>query len=605
MMERSQDKIRENKREYSIDYDKLMGRGSAFIVAPASKGTVFSREDFSEEQTMFKNAAHDFGVKRMIPIHKELNKYNGELTREVFREMGELGFLGVDTPEEFGGLGLDKTTACIVVDALSVGRSPSMMVTSSAHTGISILPIIWYGNKQQKLKYLPKLSSGEWMGCYALTEPSAGSDAMAGTTTAKLSDDKKHYLLNGQKIFITNGAWADVCVTFAKVDGKYTAFIIDKECDGWVKGEEEKKLGIKGSSTVSMYFENCKVPVENVLGEVGEGGAVALNVLYTGRYKLGVTTASGAKNVINFAYQFAKEREQFSRSILEFGMIQRKFANMVARVWEADNINYMPSGSIDLSIESIKSSDKDYYVHVQKIIEDHSVEASLSKIIGSEALAFAVDEGVQIMGGAGFIEEYEMAGLYRDERINRIFEGTNEINRLIASSMTLKKAILEEMPIRAMIYERSDNWITDIPDLEDRRVVRLLEVLEFSRSLTLFTLNNLILEYGQDLKNKQWLLEPYADILASLAIMDTGMKRFMKIEDETKKENTFEVLNLSFCQHYNKMLNNAIKINLHLSQNHLKVIEKWKEKLNYKPMEIDSEIAVARTLIKNECYYLD
>ena len=298
MMEKIQDKIRENKREYSIDYEKLKGRGSAFIVAPASKSTVFSREDFSEEQTMFKNAAHDFGVKRIDPIHKELNKYNGQLTREVFREMGELGFLGVDTPEEFGGLGLDKTTACIVVDALSVGKSPSIMVTSSAHTGISILPIIWYGNKEQKLKYLPKLSSGEWMGSYALTEPSAGSDAMAGTTTAKLSDDKKHYLLNGQKIYITNGAWADVCVTFAKVDGRYTAFIIDKECDGWVKGEEEKKLGIKGSSTVTMYFENCKVPVENVLGEVGEGGAIALNVLYTGRYKLGVTTASGAKNVM-------------------------------------------------------------------------------------------------------------------------------------------------------------------------------------------------------------------------------------------------------------------------------------------------------------------
>lgn len=606
VMEDIGNKKQENIREYNIDHDKLKGRGSAFLVSPPSKSTIFSREDFTEEQTMFQNAAHDFGVKRLDPIHKELNEYNGELTKEVFKEMGELGFLAVDTPEEFGGLGLDKTTACIVVDALSVGKSASMMVTASAHTGISTLPIVWYGNKEQKSKYLPKLSSGEWMACYALTEPSAGSDAMAGTSTAKLSDDKKHYLLNGQKIYITNGAWADVCVTFAKVDGKYTAFIIDKDCEGWIIGEEEKKLGIKGSSTVTIYFENCKVPIENVLGRVGDGGAIAFNVLYTGRYKLGVTTTSGAKNVMNFAYQFAKEREQFSRSILEFGMIQRKFSNMITRIWEADNINYMTSGSIDLSIDSINSSDEDYYSHVQKAIEDHSVEASLSKIIGSETLAFAVDEGVQIMGGAGFIEEYGMAVLYRDERINRIFEGTNEINRLLASSMCLKKAILEEMPIRTMISERSENWIVDIPNnIEDGRVIKLAEVLEFCRSLTLFTLNNLILEYGQDLKNEQWLLEPYADILGSLAIMDTGMKRFMKIGDKVKKENTLEVLTLSFCQNYDKMLSNSVKINSCLSKSYLETIDKWKEKLNYEPMEIESEVAIAKTLIENESYYLD
>ena len=315
-----------NNKKYDINYDQLINRGGSFLVLPFSKGDVFSREDFTEDQKMFSMAAEEFAIKRMEPIHKELDVLNKELSVKIFREMGELGFCGIDIPEKFGGLELDKTTACIVADVLSKGKSASMMVTFSAHTGIGTLPIIWYGNEDQKKRYLPKLASGEWMGCYALTEASAGSDAMGGTSKAELSEDGKFYILNGQKIYITNGGWADVCITFAKVNGKYTAFIIDKDCEGYVIGEEEKKLGIKGSSTVTLYFENCKVPIENVLGEVGQGGPIAFNVLYTGRYKLGVTTAAGAKYTINAAYDFAKEREQFSRSITQFDMIKSKFS---------------------------------------------------------------------------------------------------------------------------------------------------------------------------------------------------------------------------------------------------------------------------------------
>ena len=350
------------------------------------------------------------------------------------------------------------------------------------------------------------------MGCYALTEPSAGSDAMGGTAKAELSEDGRSYILNGQKIYITNGGWADVCITFANVNGKYTAFIIDKDCEGYVIGEEEKKMGIKGSSTVTLYFENCKVPVENVLGEVGQGGPIAFNVLYTGRYKLGVTTAAGAKYTINAAYDFAKDREQFSRSIKQFDMIKSKFAKMVARTWEADMVNYMTCGSIDKSIAKLDKSSEDYYVNMQKVIEDHAIEASICKIIGSETLAYVVDESVQILGGAGFIEEYGVATLYRDERINRIFEGTNEINRLLIAGMTLKKSILEELPIRDAISLRESDWFAGMGESDNSEE----RIVEYCRSACLMTLNSMILEYGQDMKNNQWVQEPFADMMLSL-----------------------------------------------------------------------------------------
>ena len=332
---------------YKVNYKKLQGRGGAFLITPLGHGAVFSREQFTEEHRMFEQTAKEFGENRILPVSEELNVLNKDLTLEIFKEMGKLGFLGVDVEEKYGGLSLDKTTSCIIVDALSAGRNASIMVTASAHSGISMLPIAWYGNDDQKKKYLSKLASGEWMGSYALTESGAGSDALSGTTTAVLNEKGTHYILNGQKIFVTNGAWADVAVTFASVDGKYTAFILDKDCDGWIVGDEEKKLGIKGSSTVTFFYEDCKVPVKNVIGKVGEGGPIAFNVLYVGRYKLGVTTGSGAKYIIDASLEYATERQQFNRSIKEFGMIQKKFANMVTRCWESDSINYMIAGSID------------------------------------------------------------------------------------------------------------------------------------------------------------------------------------------------------------------------------------------------------------------
>jgi len=578
----------------------LIGKGGIFLILSSQESTVFCREKFNEEQIMIASSAKGFANSQIKPFSKKLNTELDEpLNREFFLKMGELGFLGVDIPEKFGGLQLDKTTASIIVDSLSNCESASFMVTTSAHTGIGTLPIIWYGNDSQKEKYLPKMASGEFIGCFALTEAGAGSDVLSASTTAKLNEEKTHYIINGQKIYITNGSWADVCIVFAMVNNKYTAFIVDKDCKGLVKGAEEKKLGIKGSSTATLYFENCEVPVSNMLGKVGDGGPIAFNVLYPGRYKLGVTTCAGAKYILNGALDFAFEREQFSRSISNFDMIKNKFANMVVMSWESDSINYMTTGSIDQGIKQINSEDETYYAGVQKIIEDHSIESSICKIVGSEALAYAVDEGVQIMGGAGFIEEYSMAGAYRDERINRIFEGTNEINRMIIGGYILKKSILEEIPIRLAIQERLENWLVDSKD-------KSFNIVEFCRSLILNITNHLILEYGQDLKNNQWILEPFADMGISFCIVDTCFKRFSALEEGLHKDNTFKVFKLTLANHYSRMINNSeLILNYTKNKQMKKKIKDCVEKLNYTPNPIEYKQDIVEDLYKHKKYYLD
>ena len=583
----------------------LLGKGGKFLVLTALETNIFCREKFSEEQRMIASSAEDFAKEQLKPVSDKLNNVlDEELTRKIFREVGELGFLGVDVPEKFGGLELDKTTASIVVDCLSSGESASIMVSISAHTGIAMLPIIWYGNDKQKEKYLPKMASGEFIGCFALTEPGAGSDVLAATTKAELNEDKTHYILNGQKIYITNGSWADVCIVFAMVNGKYTAFIVEKDYEGFVIGGEEKKLGIKGSSTATLFFENCKVPVENLLGEVGQGGPIAFNVLYPGRYKLGVTTCAGAKYIIKGALDFAFDREQFSRAVSNFDMIKNKFANMVTKSWESDSINYMTTGAIDEAIQKLDKNSDNYYDGVQKIIEDHSIEASISKILGSETLAYTVDEGLQIMGGAGFIEEYPMAGAYRDERINRIFEGTNEINRMIIGGYVLKKSILEEIPIRMCIQERNDVWI---PSNGLEGVFKeYFEVVEFCRSLLLSITNHLILEYGQDLKNEQWILEPFADLIISFSIIDIGFKRLYGLEDSDHKKNTETVFKLSLANHFYEIRKNAELILEHNSNNDIEdKIEKFLKELKYKPNRIKYKQAIVDDLYKHKKYYLD
>ena len=609
--------VKEQKFDYKknieeTDFEKLYGQGGSFLVSPLSRSKMFSKEMFSDDQKMFADAAYEYATTRMKPLKDKLSTLNEELTLEIFKELGEMGFLGVDMPEKYGGSNLDKTTAAIVVDYLAFSECGSIMVTLGAHSGIGALPIVWYGTDAQKEKYLPKIASGEWLACFALTEPNAGSDAMNGESTAYLNDEKTHYILNGQKIWITNGSWAKSCIAFAKVSGKMTAFIVDKDCEGWVIGAEEKKMGIKGSSTVTMYFENCKVPVENLLGSVGEGGHIALNCLYAGRWKLGFSSSAGSMSSINGSYNFAKERKQFSRSILNFDMIKNKFANMIVRTWESDTINYATTGSIDESISKLDPNDKDYYVKVQKITEDHAIEASVSKVVGSEALAYCADEGVQIFGGSGFCEEYPAAGVYRDERINRIFEGTNEINRLIISGTVLKKAILEELPIRDALILRSEKMYDS--NTFDNEVSKEADVIEFCKSTGLFVLDNLINIYGQDFKNKQWLIEPFADIVCSIAIMHNCFLRYNQLEHGNHKNNTLPVLKLSVSQHFNKLISRVKSINSHIC-NHMNFdsdSEKYdfcnvtnSKELNYLPNEINLKKEIIEEFYKQEKYYLN
>jgi len=594
-----------NNKDKLYTSEDLIGKGGKFLILSANESSIFCRENFSEEQKMIASSALDFAKEQIKPISEKLNNnLDEDLSRKIFREVGELGFLGVDMPEKFGGLELDKTTASIIVDCLSSGESASIMVTISAHTGIGILPIIWYGTEEQKEKYLPKLASGEFMGCFALTESGAGSDVLAATTKAELNNEKTHYILNGQKIYITNASWADLCIVFAMVNDKYTAFIVEKDYEGFIVGKEEKKLGIKGSSTATLFFENCKVPIENMLGEIGQGGPIAFNVLYPGRYKLGVTTCAGSKYLLNGALDFAFEREQFSRSISNFDMIKNKFATMVTRSWESDSINYMTTGAIDEAIEKLDKKNINYYEGVQKIIEDHSIEASISKILGSETLAYAVDEGVQIMGGAGFIEDYPMAGAYRDERINRIFEGTNEINKMIIGVYILKKSILEEIPVRLCIQDRLDNWIPEIPVKNEYK--SYIKVVEFCRSLILNITNHLIIEYGQDLKNDQWALEPFSDLAISFSIIDTTFKRFYGLKEGLHKNNTESVFKLSLANHFYEMLNKSKLILEYKPNSDIKQkIDKFLGVLNYNPNRISYKQKIASDLYKYKKYYLD
>ncbi len=597
--------------DLQINFEKYIGRGGSFIITPVNTGTVFTREKFSEEQTLFVSTAKEFGEKRILPVCKELDVLNKELSLEIFKECGELGFLGVDVPEEYGGLMLDKVTSCLVVEGLASGRNASINVTVSAHSGIATLPLVWYGNDEQKKKYLPKMASGEWMSSYALTEPEAGSDAMAGKTTAKLNEAGTHYILNGQKIFISNGSWCDVCITFAKVDGdKYTSFIIDKSCKGWIIGEEEHKMGIKGSSTTTMFFENCEVPVENVLGKVGQGGPIAFNGLYVGRYKLGASCAAGSKLAIGGALEFAIERKQFNRPIAQFGMLQKKFAEMVVRSWEADTIAYMTAGSIDIRLEKESHDDPNYFDTLQKVIEDHGIEASVAKIVGSDALWRNLDDGIQILGGVGFVEEYPFATMYRDERVNRIFEGTNEINRLIIGGTTLKKSILEEIPIRDMIRERKTNWSPTVK-MENESIQKEAEIIEFSRSMMLYVLNELILQYGQDFKNKQWVLEPMADMIISFAVMDTGFKRVRDLESGSDKLNQMmPLLKLSVGNQFRKLTDEGKNILTALdseddSTGRMELLNSKLSSLEYNPDIIGLKKEIINELYQHKKYYLD
>jgi len=505
--------------------------GGMFLLNPIGTTDVFSRENFTEEQGEIEKMTLDFAMERIYPNVEAIDKLDKDLCHSLLKEMGELGLLGVDVPEKYGGMELDKITMALVIENLTRGGSASLGTMINVQTSIGSLGIVWFGTPKQKEKYIPKLVTGEWIAAYGLTEPSAGSDAVSGKTKAVLSDDGKHYILNGEKCFISNGDWADVYTVLAQVDGnKFTAFVVDRDTEGFETGTEEKKMGMKGNSTTTLKFTNTKIPSENLLYEVGKGAAIAFNALNIGRFKLAAACLGGAKSVINQTLNYANERRQFGQAITNFDAIKSKIADMVIKTYAADSMIYRTIGLIQEAIDKLDSAADDYYIKMGNAMEKYAVEASMTKVFGSEVSGQVIDHALQILGGYGFIEEYRIAGAYRDDRINRIWEGTNEINRMIISGYMIKKILMEEIPFREEIAKTNSILDNGIPDWDSPYIDEAL-VVESAKRLAMELLHEALCEFGQDLKHEQMLTELIADILIDIFTTESTLVRVCNNQD--------------------------------------------------------------------------
>ncbi len=511
--------------------DKEIPQGGGFLLGPTDPEAAFAPEEFSDEHKMILTTTADFVNGEIYPNADQIEEKDHELMKKLMAAAGELGLLSSDVPEEFGGLGLDKiSTACITEE---IGKSGSFAVAQGAHTGIGTLPIVYYGNEEQKAKYLPDLAAGAKIAAYCLTEAGAGSDAVGGCRTkAVLSEDGKHYILNGEKMFITNGGWADTFIVFAKIDNAaFSAFIVERDFPGVSSGAEEHKMGIQGSSTTTVILEDAQVPVENLLYEPGKGASIAMNVLNIGRYKLGCAAAGGAKGAMGVATKFAKERVQFGRSIAEFGAIQEKLARMAAKIYAAESVIYRTVGLIDASLEGISHSDADYGAKASAAIREYAVECSIDKVLGSEVLDYVVDECVQIHGGYGYVSEYPAERYYRDARINRIFEGTNEINRMTIPGELLKRAMKGKLPLMAAGQKLLGEIMEYSPlmvELPDEPLAYEAHMAEMAKKAVIFVAGLAAQTYMQKLINEQEILVRVADMVIESFALESCVLRAKK-----------------------------------------------------------------------------
>ena len=535
-------------------------KGGEWLIRESEPGDSFIPENFQEEQLMVKEMCASFLDTEVLSLVDRIDKLEPGLMPSLLDKAGEQGLLGVAIPEMYGGLGKDFVTSTLVNEGLGGGFSFSVAI--AAHTGIGTLPILYFGTDAQKDKYIPKLSSGEWKGSYGLTEPNSGSDALSAKTTATLSKDGKYYLLNGQKCWITNGGFADVFTVFAKVDGdKFTAFIVERNFEGFTRGQEEHKMGIKGSSTVQLYFQDCKVPVENVLGEIGKGHIIAFNILNIGRLKLCAATLGASKRVVGTAIEYANTREQFKTAISHFGAIKNKIAEMGIYIWVAESALYRVSKWIEDKEQELLSAGKPFSEAVLGGAEEYAIECAMLKVFGSELLDFVVDEAVQIHGGNGFSDEYSVSRSYRDSRINRIFEGTNEINRLLTVDMVLKRAMKGRLDILSAAKSVSKELVS-IPDFgpsDDSPFAAERKLISQFKKAILLTAGAAVQKLMMNLESEQEILMHIADMAMITFHAESALLRAMKLSSTKSDDALSFELDILHCFLYDS----ADKIDKH------------------------------------------
>lgn len=506
---------------------KQLVKGGAFLIEELAPEDVFTPEDFTEEHRMIAETTRQFVDNEVVPRTDELEQHDWKLSRELIGKAAELGLIGANIPEEYGGLGLDQTSGALVGE--NIGRSASFATTLGAESGIGLLPIIYFATEAAKQKYLPKIASGELVTAYALTEAGSGSDAMAAKATARLSEDGTEYILNGEKMWITNGGFADIFIVFAKVDGdKFSAFIVERQ-PGLTSGAEEHKMGIKGSSTTALVLSDVRTPVENLLGEIGKGHKIAFNVLNIGRFKLGAMCIGGMKLMVHESVRYANERHQFGKSISSFGAIKAKLGEQAIRTWVGESMIYRTLGLIEAGVGSVDSKDMDARL---RAIEEYAAECSIIKVALSEYCDFVADEMVQIFGGYGYSADYPAERAYRDSRINRIFEGTNEINRMLIPGRLMKSALSGNLPLlpaaQALMDEVLSPQIGSLDD-DDTLLAAEYKLVQNAKKVALMTLGTGAQKYMMKLGDQQEILMGIADVIMDTYAMESAILRARKL----------------------------------------------------------------------------